>query len=411
MYEVPLFGNFRKAYAGTHNGVGSQFRKGCCYISQFFNFGSGSDGILTISSNTTESPIDSGCSGTSGTTSLTATNASFDTGQIILIHQSRGTGVGNWELNQIASYTTGTITTVFNLSNTYTDSGASQAQVRVLPQYSQVNIDSSYTYTAKAWDGNVGGILAFLCNGTTTVEGTITAAGKGFRGGAGGARGSGAGTSGTQGEGAAGTGTSSSSANGNGGGAGIKNSDGGAGGGGGGLSTSGSNGGTGQGTGGTGGTADGGATLVDCVFGGGGGGGSGEQNTGSTGTGGGAGGPGGGFLYIVSKQLTVTGSISGNGSVGTAGYNSGSEGSGGGGGGAGGSVFIKTRTAILGSSLVTSSGGTGGAAGGAFSGAGGAGSTGRVRVETCGLTGSTSPSASSQEGGFGFCSEAGFFQY
>ena len=62
----------------------------------FERFGDGSDGNLTISTNTTDTPIDSSCSGTSGTKSLSATNTSFTAGQIILIHQTRGTGVGAW---------------------------------------------------------------------------------------------------------------------------------------------------------------------------------------------------------------------------------------------------------------------------------------------------------------------------
>jgi hypothetical protein len=66
-------------------------------------YGDGSDGVLTISSNTSEAPTDSSCSGSSGATSLSATNASFAADQIILIHQSRGTGVGQWELNVISS--------------------------------------------------------------------------------------------------------------------------------------------------------------------------------------------------------------------------------------------------------------------------------------------------------------------
>src|SRR3990167_1471503 len=44
-------------------------------------FGDGSDGTLTISSNTTQAPTDSACTGTATTYSLSATNASFTAGQ------------------------------------------------------------------------------------------------------------------------------------------------------------------------------------------------------------------------------------------------------------------------------------------------------------------------------------------
>ena len=56
-------------------------------------FGDGSDGALTISSNTTEAPIDSAATATAGTPTISATNASFAADQQILIHQTRGTGL------------------------------------------------------------------------------------------------------------------------------------------------------------------------------------------------------------------------------------------------------------------------------------------------------------------------------
>jgi len=121
----------------------------------FGMFGDGRDGDLVISSNTTDSPIDSSCSGTADSNSLSAFNASFATGQKIMIHQSRGTDAGVWEINEIESYNEGTIITKDPLEHTYTDSGASQAQVIVLKQYHNVTINSGVTWTAKAWDGNV----------------------------------------------------------------------------------------------------------------------------------------------------------------------------------------------------------------------------------------------------------------
>src|SRR3990167_8129530 len=69
------------------------------------DFGDGSDGALTISVDTTEAPTDSAATGTVATYSLSATNASFATGQRIMIHQSRGTNAGVWEKNEIAGYT------------------------------------------------------------------------------------------------------------------------------------------------------------------------------------------------------------------------------------------------------------------------------------------------------------------
>lgn len=329
-------------------------------------FGDGSDGALTISSNTTEAPIDSSCSGTLGTTSLTATNASFAAGQKILIHQSRGTGAGQYEINEISSYTAGTITTTSPLDYTYTDSGASQAQVRVLKQYSSVTINTSITYTAKAWDGNVGGIIGWLCNGTTTITGTLTTAGKGYLGGA-----SSTGAA-NQGESYSGAGTASSSANGGGGGGGNVGN-----GGGGGFVTGGA-GQVGNNNNGTDGSAPGGDDLDTAFYLGSGGGGGGHPTSAS------AGGAGGGSVLIITKNYTMTGAIAltGLGSSGSV-YRCG-------GGGSGGACLIKAQTAVLGTNLITAAGGTG--ATGLDASKGGNGSTGRIHLSySASYSGTTTP--------------------
>ena len=137
-------------------------------------FGNGSDEALNISANTTDSPTDSACSGTATNTALTATNGSFSAGQLIMIHQTREGGtVGQWELNKISNYAPGTITTVLPLTYTY----ATKAQVLVMKEYNSININSGKTLTVKAWNGTVGGILAYLCSGTTLVTGNISADG------------------------------------------------------------------------------------------------------------------------------------------------------------------------------------------------------------------------------------------
>lgn len=144
-------------------------------------FGNGQDSSLTISSNTTQAPIDSACTGTLGTKILNATNASFVAGQVVLIHQSQGTNTGQYERGTIQSYTAGTITLTDNLTGSY----ATGAQVLVIPQYTNVTINSGKVWAAKAWNGTVGGILVFLATGTLTINGTINADGCGYRGGSG----------------------------------------------------------------------------------------------------------------------------------------------------------------------------------------------------------------------------------
>lgn len=242
-------------------------------ISNFF--GDGGDGALTVAADTTEAPIDSACTGTIDTKALTATNASFAAGQQIMIIQSQGTNVGTVQYTEIQSYTAGTITTVDNLSITY----GTGAQVRVMKEYTDVTINANKTYTSKVWDGTVGGILAFYASGTVTINGTITASEKGFRGGL---RGTAIAlqSGGGPGEGNSGyvtTASTSKNGTGAGGGGGGRSEHGGYGGGGG-HATAGTTASdlieaNGAKTGGEGGDAIGVADLTQLHFGGGGGGG------------------------------------------------------------------------------------------------------------------------------------------
>lgn len=360
-------------------------------------FGSGSDGALTISGNTTDAPIDSACSGTSGTTSLTATNGSFAAGQVVLIHQTRGTGAGAWELNVIQSYVAGTITTRYNLANTYTNSGASVAQVLVLEQHSALTINNGITLTGKAWNGTVGGIVTYLVNGTATITGSITLVGKGFRGGS---AQNDSNQEGHQGEGTTGAGdTHADEANGNGGGGGGKDEGNtrGSGGGGGGYADAGTQGSPSGGTpaniGGAGGVEVGSddGELTTIFFGGGGG--SGASNNGGS-VGAAAGGAGGGMLIIIAKTITGTGTININGSNGAGGaliYN------GGGGGGAGGAALFKGQIVDLDQLTITATAGSG-SAGGSEAGAGGNGAVGRIHADySATISGTTTPTLDSTQ--------------
>lgn len=350
-------------------------------------FGDGSDGALTISVDTTEAPIDSACTGTTGTTSLSATNASFAASQIVLIHQTRGTNAGTWMRNTITGYTAGTITLLDPLNATYT----SGAQVRVLKQYTNVTVNSGVTYSAKAWNGTVGGILAFIANGTVTITGTLSAgllgpgggfstANQGFRGNT---------TAGGQGEGTAGAGGSVNGvANGNGGGGGSGTYAGGAGGGHANTGTAGS--GT---TGGTGGNASGSTDLTTLTFGGAGG-----TGSGTTSSSAGAGGYGGGVVFVTGVTITInnsTGFIKANGSDGQVGGDF----AGGGGGGAGGAVLLKAQTATLNTNRIVAQGGSGGSSGGRGW-DGGTGSDGRIHIDyLTSYTGTTTPTIDATQDG------------
>lgn len=376
---------------------------------QNLGFGNAADGNLSITSagTTTEAPINSAATGTGGTDALSATNASFTGGQLILIHQTQGTGAGSWELNFIESYSAGTITTEFNLANTY----ASGAQVRVVPQYASVTIAAGATYTTTAWDGTKGGILFFVVAGFCSVYGIITTSALGFRGGAGAISVNG-GNSPTPfaGEGYSAASTQSTSANGS-GGAGGNGGDGGGGGGGGGHASTGNVGAAAQGSTAPGGIASGSADLTTMTFGGGGGGGKGESNANCVGTGtyrGGNGGRGGGIIGIMAYGIYVdpaTGFITSNGEVGGSATGGCEEGAGGGGGGAGGSIYLVFVDGSIGVNRVAATGGSGGGGSGSFHAAGGLGANGRIALNGCSLAAgnTTNPNATQTIGGQDFC--------
>jgi len=354
-------------------------------------FGSGGDGAYAPTTGT-DAPIDSACSGTASTTSLTATNVSFATGQCILIHQTYGTSAGQWELNKIASYTAGTITTQYSLINTY----GTGAQVLVLKQYTTALIDTGVTLTGKAWNGTVGGIVAWLAKTSTTITGTVTVVGQNAAtttGGAGIGQRGGVGewlngtAVGYRGDGTTGNTTQTHTGSGSGGvGAVAALPNGKADGGGGGNATAGTAGDNGAGDnaheGGAGGLAAGNAALTLMVPGGGAGGGAaGDVNPKEAYAGGG----GAGIVFFITKALTITGAINLNGGAGATGAAAS------GGGGAGGSGLFKVQTAVLGTNLITATAGTSG-------GVGGGGSVGRIHLDyLTSKTGTTNPTLDSTQ--------------
>jgi hypothetical protein len=355
-------------------------------------FGSGGDGAY--SSATVPTLTKDSCSGTSSSTTLTTSGSTFANGDLLLIHQTRGTGVGQWEINKVSSGGgTTSLTLQTALQYTYTDSGSSQAQAIKIPQYTDVTVQSG-TWTIPAWDGNTGGILVFGATGTVTVTGDITGTGTAGVNGANTSPSNGGGfvggiskaspsTQAVQGEGSAAAGSASTSANGNGGG-GAYSGDGIAGGGGGGNGVAGSNG-TDQASAtvkGTGGSTSGAADLTTMTFGGAGGGGASNGDADS-----GSGGNGGGILVIFGATISVSGTINvGGGNGGTTGSSSADNT--GGGAGAGGSILIGCDTATLGTTKLLASGGTGGVG---FR-SGGDGGAGRIAVHhNDTVTGTTTP--------------------
>lgn len=373
---------------GTLWGVGKYATDFNAGTASYDMFGDGRDGNINITTNTTDLPVDSACSGTAGSYTLSATNPSFAPDQAVLIHQTQGNNAGQWMRNKILAYSPGIITLAQPLNADY----GTGAQVIVLKQFSNVTISSGSTWAAQAWNGVTGGILAFLANGSVIIEGAISTSGKGFRGGQRSAW-PGYNYYSRQGEGTLGIGNLSESSNGNGGGGGYGVGGPSGGGGGGGNGAAGLNGEKFEGDYGYGGTSAGNAELTIMVPGGGGGAGADSDNSPEYG---GSGGNGGGVIFIGGNLLIVSGFLTTNGSSGTdaSWYQAGA-----GGGGAGGSVFIQSNTATLGSIHILAQGGAGGS--GVSSprgGNGGEGGVGRIRIQYCeSYTGSTNPPASTQK--------------
>ena len=327
-----------------------------------FKLGNGQNGALTVSAagSTINSYAVLTAQAASGSTTLSlSTLNGFTANRLVMLIQMTGyaspgsgvagpfdlssSAVGAWELGRIATVGTGQITLTAPLSRAF---NANDTQVVTVPEYTSVTVNAGASLTAPLWNGNVGGVLAFLATNTVTVNGSLDVSGKGFRGGAlvndtGGTFGctgmddtppvgaeKGDNVSKLYGPSVGGFGNLANGA----GGGGCHN----AGGGGGGNGGAGGLGGlsyTGDGArpmGGRGGGALTFSALDHFAFGGGGGAGH-ENNDGGT-----AGGAGGGILFVRGNALAGTGTLAANGaSVGTA------TDDGAGGGGAGGTLYAR----------------------------------------------------------------------
>lgn len=375
------------------------------------SFGNGSDGNLTISSNTTETVIDANFSANAGVTSLTVSNVTgtFAAGQKVLLHQTRGSNAGRYEFREILTVSGSTITLTEPISNTYahstTASVANKAQIRVVKQYNNVTINSGVTWTAKAWDGLKGGILAFYCLGTLTRNGSISATGRGFRGGRAGYLSPGS----YPHSGATGESQTSASIDGQalsawegvpsapnppqggggGGGRGRRGPDGGTGGGGASYGSGGSAGVDAPSlTAGAAGSTYGNSNITAAHLGSGGGG-AGKGKDGSSTL---YGGNGGGAIIVLAKTINGSGAIRSNGNNGDNGFKH----RGGSGGGSGGSILISSQEVAVGT--MTATGGSGGGPGedSTYDTPGGNGGNGRIAIYySTSISGSSTPSASS----------------
>lgn len=90
---------------------------------------------------------------------------------------------GLFELGTISSVNSTTITLAAALANDYHVNSRSRVQVISFRKFSSGDYTTTSNITALAWNGNIGGVVAMQVGGTLTLSHSVTADGKGFRGG------------------------------------------------------------------------------------------------------------------------------------------------------------------------------------------------------------------------------------
>jgi hypothetical protein len=144
-----------------------------------------------------------------GTSVLTVTNSALNggvfssslaSGDLVMIIQMQGASIntsnsssfgqvtnynsaGRYELRCVASVPNSTtINVTVPLSNSY--SAAGNVQIVRVPRYTSFNLSSGNSIAPPAWNGTTGGITVIEIRNNATINGSINATGKGFRGGA-----------------------------------------------------------------------------------------------------------------------------------------------------------------------------------------------------------------------------------
>jgi cysteine-rich repeat protein len=89
--------------------------------------------------------------------------------------------VGHYELHRVSNVSdNSTIQIESPLARVYVVPGA---QVVRVPQFTDVTVESGNAITSASWNGETGGLLAFLTTGTLTLGGNLLSNNRGFRGG------------------------------------------------------------------------------------------------------------------------------------------------------------------------------------------------------------------------------------
>lgn len=140
--------------------------------------------------------------GAVGATTITvASAAGITVGDVLMIYQAQGATIsttnssaygavtvlgnaGRYEFVSVAAVagTTITLGTVCD-STPLRFSYNSGAQVVRVPQYSSLTVNAGASIVPNAWNGSTGGVVAAIIDGTATINGSINADARGFRGG------------------------------------------------------------------------------------------------------------------------------------------------------------------------------------------------------------------------------------
>lgn len=135
-----------------------------------------------------------------GTISV-ANAAGITAGDVLLVYQAQGASIGTsntsaygavsslgnagrYELVTVSSVAGTTVTLGTACDSTpLRFSYDTTAQVIRVPQYTTLTVGAGASAVAQAWNGSTGGVVAALVQGAATINGTMNANGRGFRGG------------------------------------------------------------------------------------------------------------------------------------------------------------------------------------------------------------------------------------
>lgn len=139
----------------------------------------------------------------SGADSLSlASTAGITAGDVLMVYQARGATIGSANASGYGSVTSLGNAGRYEFVSVSSVSGSTVvlgtgcgpgplrfsydagAQVIRVPQYTTLTVNAGASAVAQAWNGTTGGVVAAIVQGAATVNGSVSATGLGFRGGA-----------------------------------------------------------------------------------------------------------------------------------------------------------------------------------------------------------------------------------